>query len=424
MQNLYLRADSKNQYNVHTLHEGIDWGLVQKTDPAMLRETQDYDSMQEFINSFTFANLNDNDRRMFGNPLCSQLIENLQTTVKYMFDCQDYLLDEIHRLKQTNRAMKKKIKLLYDSKERDQALLRDAYHEYEKCPVCGKKFQALKYVDQHIQKVHPSHIDAWTSLRVDHPLPQKAEAEKLKKEIDMLKTTLFEQTRAFTATMEKFRLHAQAIHKHDEEKAKTQVPKLDFYEYNPKMQTQPQPFETVKSRIPLTQNVLTVEFDSSLLTSSDEGVLDIDEEIRKINKSVSKKVNEIRLGHPVNYITPRQTAQILDYQNEKYQRIKRAARKQLHNDFPLQTKEKSKSQEKSKSLKSSLTTETEKDQEKPLDQSRPIKQQASLSSLSNSTLASYSNMKAKESQSKKSISNSSLSTHEDDSISDQFLVDA
>lgn len=423
MQNLLLIDNSRvDQFN-HKLHDGIDWGLVQKTDPIMLKETQDYDTMQEFINSFTFANLNDSDRRMFGNPLCVQLIDNLQTTVKYMFDCQDFLLDEIHKLKQLNRAMKKKIKLLYDSKERDQALLRNAYHEYEKCPVCGKKFQALKYVDQHIQKTHPSHVDAWTSLRIDHPLPQRAEAEKLKKEIDMLKTTLLEQTRAFTTTMEKFRIQQQTFRKQQDEKAKTDYPKLDFYEYNPKMQSQPNPFQTVKARIPLTQDVLHVEFDSSFLTESGDGNMDIEEEIRRINKQVAKKVNEIRLGHPVNYITPRQTAKILDFDNEKYQRVKRAARHQLQNDFPLQEKKKSeKSQEKTASK--SYATETAIDKQQSLDQSKPIKQQATMSSISNSTLSSHSHKKEKDSQSKKSISNASLSTKdEEDSISDMFVVD-
>ena len=81
-----------------TYESGIDWRFVQSLDPVMIQQTRDFNSMQEFVNSFMGSEINQGDRNVLCHPLSHKLALLSQVTIKYMFDCQDQLKKRIAEL--------------------------------------------------------------------------------------------------------------------------------------------------------------------------------------------------------------------------------------------------------------------------------------------------------------------------------------
>lgn len=327
MQAQLRNPGSNQQYEV-----GIDWRFVNSIDVGMMKETQDVNTMQDMVNSFMASQLNKTDRNILTNPLAFRLVSILQVIIKYMFDCQDQLKHKVHELEDDVSFYKHKIKLMQKAQDESSELLRDAYHDFEKCPVCGKKFKAMRYVDRHMESVHKMHLYAWKSLRVDRPIDPKSKVKALEDEIAMLREAMNEQTRKFTQSLVNFNKQLDN-QKNFEEQRQTVKPSIEYVEFPgrdcPSLSTKKMNKKT--NDHVFTQSILHIEAQSDDENENEN----VEQAAKRIIKRSNQTAQEIHLGLGANYVTPDQVHQILQVNNPNYQELNDQVRKQIEEDFPL-----------------------------------------------------------------------------------------
>jgi hypothetical protein len=279
------------------------------------------------VNRFAEARLAEGDYTCLADPLLVQrLILLIQVVIRYLFECQDALKAQIAELEEQFLAQRAKVKLLLRAQNSSRELLRDAYHDFEKCPICAKKFKSIRYVDQHIEKLHAPHLLAWRSLRIDNPIDPSARVQELESEIAALKALMNEQTRKFADSLAQFdqRLLAQR-----RKCGPTPAPTITFVEFEPpKPRPQKPPPPPPCPRRPIGQSVVAV-------TEIDSGESSASEPIEHVRRKTAKEARRVRAGFPANYVTPGQVANILRYDNATYERLQKTARDQLEKDFPI-----------------------------------------------------------------------------------------
>jgi uncharacterized C2H2 Zn-finger protein len=241
-----------------------------------------------------------------------------------MFECQEELKRRIAELEAEAEAYRHKIKMLIHAQDTSRALMRDAYHDFEKCPVCGKKFRAVRYVDVHIQKVHPSHLFAWKSPRIDRPVDPDVRVRELEDELANLRALMNEPTRKFAECLNSFNQRLRTRERPPERHIT-----VEHFEFQPKKQPEPVPPRPPCPKVPITQRIIQLSREDS---EDDIGSTDAVDRVRR--KAVEQSAR-IRVGFASNYVTPEQVAGILRYDNTAYQRLMRTARDQFDTDIPM-----------------------------------------------------------------------------------------
>ena len=320
-------------YDQPSALSGIDWSFVNSCDPQILYQTKDFKALQQFISSFMNSKLNCNDKCILSHPLSYKIIELLQITIQYMFECQKQLTSEVEELQDKNELFKQKIKLLVKAQNRSNLLLRDAYHDFEKCPICAKKFKAIKYVDNHIKQRHPEHQLAWKSLRINNPINPSQRIKELEDEILYLKQMLNQQNKQFMDSMLNMRKQMDAKMKDAKRQQKT-TPTIEYIEVDPKSKddkvSYPPVIDDNYKHNKFKQSVVHVE-----MSTKQDKYENMDDAANKLHKKAQKKSEEIHLGLGANYITPKQVEGILKYNNPAYRRFYDSAKAQLEKDFPM-----------------------------------------------------------------------------------------
>ena len=328
-----------------TYESGIDWRFIQSLDPVMIQQTRDFNSMQEFVNSFMGSEINQGDKNVLCHPLSYNLALLSQVTIKYMFDCQDQLKKRIAELEARVGTQHQKIKLLLRAQEQSREIMRDAYHDFEKCPVCGKKFKAMRYVDRHIESAHPDHLYAWKSLRIDQPINPSERVHELEDEIAKLRDIMNQQSRKFAESLANFNMKLAAYKREAKQRARDNQVVIEHYEpdsthmFGRRRGAREDENET-HNREPFKQKVVHVEKDD------DQGEVDEDMNavIERMSRKVASEAERIHVGLGCNYVTPKQVAGILRYNNRAYREFLDAAREQLEHDFPMPDKKQKKNQ--------------------------------------------------------------------------------
>jgi hypothetical protein len=243
-----------------------------------------------------------------------------------MFACQDAMKAKIAELEAQLLAQREKVKCLIRAQNSSRELLRDAYHDFEKCPVCGKKFKSIRYVDLHIEKLHPSHLMAWRSLRVDNPIDPSARVRELETEIAALKALMNEQTKKFAETLALFEQRRLAQRTKGSGDPAPTVTFIEFEPPTPRPRKQPPPPPCPKR--PIGQSIVNVtDVDAEEASDTDP--------IEHVRRKTAKSAQRITTGLPANYVTPAQVAKILRYDHPVYERLQKSARDQLERDFPM-----------------------------------------------------------------------------------------
>lgn len=344
-------------------YPGIDWNYVDSCDPVMIHETQDFKSIQSFISSFMNSKLIESDKTVLSHPTAFKLVQLLQITVQYMYNCQQQQNSEIDKLEDEKETYKQKAKLLVKQQNRSAALLRDAYQDFEKCPVCAKRFKAMKYVDQHMKTKHKEHLLAWKSLRINNPIDPSKQVKELQDEIIFLKELINKQNSQFMQSVQNFNAQLEA-QKRDFKRKRKVVPTMEYIDSNRQFSnenldmkildpnkfrredgvTYPQVITEKDQLSKFKQNVVHIE-NRDLKDEDSEDYKGIEDAEWWIENNAEKASNRIHLGLGANYVTPKQVEGILRYDNPTYQHFYNAAKNQLENDFPMpdkQTKKKGK----------------------------------------------------------------------------------
>lgn len=339
-----------------TSYPGLDWNFISSCDPVMIHETKDFNSLQLFTSSFINSKLTQSDKAVLSHPLSFKLIQLLQITIQYMYDCQQELSSTIDELNESNKIYKQKIQLLVKEQNRTAVLLRDAYHDFEKCPVCGKKFKTIKHVDQHMKKNHSEHLLAWKSLRINNPIDPNRRVKELQDEITFLRDHINKQNSQFMKTVQNFNAQLEA-QKRDFERKRKVVPTMEHIESNRQYNKEdldmkildPYKFEkedgVTYPRIMTEQDQFTkfnqkvVHLENHDLNTNDsENYQNIEDAEGWLVNKTQNASSRIHLGLGANYITPKQVEGILRYDNPTYQHFYDAAKTQLERDFPMPDK--------------------------------------------------------------------------------------
>ena len=374
-----------------TYESGIDWRFVQSLDPVMIQQTRDFNSMQEFVNSFMGSEINQGDRNVLCHPLSHKLALLSQVTIKYMFDCQDQLKKRIAELEARVGTQHQKIKLLLRAQDQARELMRDAYHDFEKCPVCGKKFKAMRYVDRHMESAHPDHMYAWKSLRIDQPINPSEKVQELEDEVASLRELMNQQSRKYAESLANFNMKLAAYKREAKQRERDSRVVVEHYEPDSShLFCRRKGARDDENEVPqnekFKQKVLHVDKDD------DKGEVDedINVTIERMSRKVASEAERIHVGLGCNYVTPRQVAGILRYDNRAYRNLLDAAREQLERDFPMPDQKKGKQPERRQpkpSLGKKLLSSSRSSYITSSSSSKPQqKQPATMSGLESSSL--------------------------------------
>ena len=170
--------------------EPIDWNLVAVLDPEIIQRIKDFDSLQKIITNFTSANFTDGCSKVLTHPLSIRLCQLLQIGFQIMDSSQKELKkiiddDAAYKEKLTSALKKLKTKLtLTEEKLKIKSI------PYDKCPVCGKKFKSLDYVDKHIYTRHNELSECWDCMRGRKNPAKEPELQQVLDEITRLKASI------------------------------------------------------------------------------------------------------------------------------------------------------------------------------------------------------------------------------------------
>ena len=337
-------------------YPGIDWNFINSCDPVMIHETKDFNSLQSFISSFMNSKLTQSDKSVLSHPLSFKLIQLLQITIQYMYDCQQELSSTIDELNDSNQIYNQKVQLLVKPQNQSAVLLRDAYHDFEKCAVCGKKFKTIKHLDQHMKKKHSEHLLAWKSLRINNPIDPSNRVKELQDEITFLKELMNKQNSQFMQTIQNFNARLEAQQRDFERKRKV-VPKMEYIDSNRQFNNEdldmkildPYKFEkedgVTYPRI-ISEKDQYNKFNQKIVHLENHDLNDKDSENYQnfedaeawLVDKTGKASSRMHLGLGANYITPKQVEGILRYDNPTYKHFYDAAKTQLEHDFPMPDK--------------------------------------------------------------------------------------
>ena len=153
--------------------EPLNWELVKSLDPNLLKKTGDLSILQPFISDFIVADFEGCPSRLLSHPLLVRLCMILQHSLLYMSNVQKQLQKKIELRDREYKEQTEKLKKVYNSYKKADKLLKKRSQNFEKCPICRKKYKDMRYLDNHFAKHHPVYNNAWLeirSLKVQEPV--------------------------------------------------------------------------------------------------------------------------------------------------------------------------------------------------------------------------------------------------------------
>ena len=145
--------------------EPLNWELVKSLDPSLLRKNNDLTSLQPFINDYIVADFENCNSRLITHPLLLRLCQVLQYSLFYMSDVQKQLQKKVEMREKEIKGIKAKYNDLEDKYKKALHIVKKRKQEFERCPICRKKYKSLEYLDKHFEKNHPVFNNAWLEIR-------------------------------------------------------------------------------------------------------------------------------------------------------------------------------------------------------------------------------------------------------------------
>lgn len=190
---------SQSQGPPVTNEEPLDWELIKSIDPALLKNSNDLGPLQKFISDFIVADFETCPSRLLVHPLLVRMCQILQYGLLYMSDVQKQYIRKIEGLEKDYKSQNDKMKKIYLSYKKADELLKKKSQDFERCPICRKKYKNIQYLDQHFAKHHPVYNEAWLEIRSLKPhvsvQPQPVEQTNEFKQLMRLYQDLKEEIR-------------------------------------------------------------------------------------------------------------------------------------------------------------------------------------------------------------------------------------
>ena len=297
----------------------MNWNFLQNLDIEMIKEFNDFEYMQQFINTFIKTEFSNFDYQILSHPLSRKLFLMFQHTTEYLIKCQDQLKNKINEIQNINIQQKEKIQILKKKIKNKNIIINNFNFNIEKCPICDKKCKSKKDLDLHIQKHHNLHLNSWISIRKDKPINFNKEIDILKDEIISLKEKLKEnfQNKKNTENDRKFiQKNNKLINTEIDNKNLQIFEKIENNNLNQK-------------KIDFKQNILEINLNNKEINN---------------NKNILNYINELKNNEkfklskdlPINFLNPKNISNLYDIDNKDYKIIKQLARQQIQKSYPLE----------------------------------------------------------------------------------------
>ena len=151
---------------------GIDWKMVGRLNPDTVVSHRDIEGLQSFLNMFLGVQFNLNESFVLNHPLLPRLLILLQLSIKYLYDCQQKLSNELSGMYSKYDKARKINSALRSENADSKAMIVTLKSQCERCPVCGTRFKTAAYLDAHIRRRHSVIIKEWNAVRTETPIPQ------------------------------------------------------------------------------------------------------------------------------------------------------------------------------------------------------------------------------------------------------------
>uniref|UniRef100_UPI00398F2273 cilium assembly protein DZIP1-like n=1 Tax=Pristiophorus japonicus TaxID=55135 RepID=UPI00398F2273 len=193
------------RFKFKTRHENVDWRRISAIDVDRVANELDFVTLQENIMNITFCNMDAEKCPYCQNPLDPALLKMFrlaQLTIEYLLHSQEYLASnlqiyeeklqvsecgkeqikkELCKLADEMKCQKEECKRRKQIISTQQMMMQSGANNYYKCQYCDKTFLNCLFMQSHIQRRHPNHIDVEK---------QKNQSDKIQDEIDQLKKQL------------------------------------------------------------------------------------------------------------------------------------------------------------------------------------------------------------------------------------------
>lgn len=151
--------------------EPLDWNLIKNLDPIMLKRNGNIAELQPFISDFIVADFEKCNSRLINHPLLLRLCLILQYSLLYMSDVQKQMQKKIETQKKEMKNQSEKLKKVFQAYKKLEEQSKKKPSDFERCPICRKKYKNIGYLDKHFHKDHQLYENAWRQIRNLAPQP-------------------------------------------------------------------------------------------------------------------------------------------------------------------------------------------------------------------------------------------------------------
>ncbi|EAX99493.1 Zinc finger, C2H2 type family protein [Trichomonas vaginalis G3] len=145
--------------------EPLDWNLIKSIDPISLARNGNITELHPFISQYIEADFEKCNSRLINHPLLIRLCLILQYALHYMSDVQKQMQKKIESQKKETKSLNEKLKKLFQSYKKLEEQSKKKSTNFERCPICRKKYKNIGYLDKHIHKDHQPYENAWLQIR-------------------------------------------------------------------------------------------------------------------------------------------------------------------------------------------------------------------------------------------------------------------
>ena len=161
----------------------FDWSIVNKLDQNTIENGSDKSLISRFLKMVLNSDFSMLSPSSFPRPLFPKLLTLLQTEIHFLLVKRNSLKNIINDANIQNQKLKEmfseneqKLNSANQQIERmkmQEANLTKQLHNLkvqgETCPICGKRFKTLEYIDKHILNRHKEFLEAWKCIRNNTP---------------------------------------------------------------------------------------------------------------------------------------------------------------------------------------------------------------------------------------------------------------
>ena len=171
----------------------FDWNFLNIINYDIIKESNDYDSLEKIIYSFVDSNFGQVETKFLPHPISEKFYKILQLSINYLLKQNQKILKEKKRIEKENQNLKLKLQNIIEKYEKFTFNSVQNLNIVFSCPICEKLFKSNLYLDKHIKKEHSDKFQFWLSFKKNEKIPYKEDIESIQKELDIIRSNLIKK---------------------------------------------------------------------------------------------------------------------------------------------------------------------------------------------------------------------------------------